>query len=110
MAIVTRYHPAEAADRAAAEFRKVFSEKKAPEAMQDVVLTSADLADGGIWIVALVVKAGFASSNGEARRLVTQGAVSIAGEKITDPQARVSPGGGQILKVGKRRFGRLVVE
>ena len=109
-AIVTRYHPAESADRAAAEFRKVFSEKKAPEAMPDVVLTAADLADGGIWIVALVVKAGFASSNGEARRLVTQGAVSIAGEKITDPEAKVTPETGQILKVGKRRFGRLVVE
>jgi len=109
-AIVTRYHPAAAADRAAAEFRSVFSEKKTPDAMLDVRLTSEDLADGGIWIVALVVKAGFASSNGEARRLVAQGAVSIAGEKIKDPQAKVIPGGGQILKVGKRRFGRIVVE
>jgi tyrosyl-tRNA synthetase len=109
-AIVCRYHPEEAADAAAAEFRRVFAEKKTPEAMPDVVLEPGDLEGGAIWIVALVVKAEFAASNGEARRLVEQGAVSIAGEKVSDPKAQVAPETGQILKVGKRRFGRLVLK
>jgi len=106
-AIVRRYHPADAAERAAAEFRKVFSERRTPEEMTDVRLPARDLP---IWIVALIVRAGFAASNGEARRLAEQGAVSIAGAKITDPRATVTPRTGQILKVGKRRFGRIVVE
>jgi tyrosyl-tRNA synthetase len=58
--------------------------------------------------VKLVTLAGFASSNGEARRLVEQGAVSIDGEKVEDPAARVTLAGGETLRVGKRRFGRIV--
>ena len=109
-AIVSRYHTAAEADRAAEAFRRVFTEGRTPEEMPEVRLAAADLTDGRIWIVALVVKAGFADSNGEARRLVAQGAVSLDGEKVTDPQAEVEPETGQILRVGKRRFARIVVD
>ena len=45
-------------------------------------LTDADLTDGSIGILTLMVKAGLAASNGEARRLVVQGGVLVDGEKV----------------------------
>ena len=44
------------------------------------------------------------SSNGDAKRMVKQGAVKINDEKIDDPFISIDPGSGNILKVGKRRF------
>ena len=60
-------------------------------------------------IIELVVAAGFAKSNGEARRLIVQNAVSLDDERIADPNAQVCLKAGQVLKVGKRRFGRVVL-
>jgi tyrosyl-tRNA synthetase len=52
----------------------------------------------------LIAQIGFAQSNGEARRLIQQGGVTLDGHKITDPNARVTiPSEPIILKVGKRR-------
>jgi tyrosyl-tRNA synthetase len=47
---------------------------------------------------------GMASSNSEARRLVSQGGVSVDGRRITDVNELVTPGHGIVLKVGKRKF------
>ena len=60
-----------------------------------------------IGIVELITAAGFAKSNGEARRLTKQNAVSIDDVKITDVEATVPVQDGQILRVGKRRFGKI---
>ena len=66
--------------------------------------------DEPLWIVKVVRECGFASSNGEARRLVAQGAVSLNGEKITDVEAAVpNDGVERVLKVGKRRFAKVRV-
>jgi tyrosyl-tRNA synthetase len=107
--IVTIYHSAEAAASAQVEFERVFSRRELPQDMPAVEISEDDLQDGGIWIARLLVKAGMASSNSEARRLVQQGAVTIDGEKITDPQASVKPADGQVLRVGKLKFARLKV-
>jgi tyrosyl-tRNA synthetase len=64
--------------------------------------------DGEIGIIDLVVKAGFASSTSEARRLVQQGGVKINDEAVTDVKAVIAPADGMILKVGKRKFARIV--
>ena len=65
--------------------------------------------DDNIGIVDLVVKAGFASSTSEARRLISQNAVSIGGSRITDVKKNVFPdGNGKVLKVGKRKFCRVL--
>jgi tyrosyl-tRNA synthetase len=47
-------------------------------------------------------------SKGEARRMIKQGAVKLDGESITDIQATITPSGEQILKVGKRRFLKVI--
>ncbi len=60
-------------------------------------------------LLTLIREAGFASSNGEARRFVQQGAVSLGGEKVGDAQmdVPVPEGEGIVMQVGKRRFVRL---
>jgi tyrosyl-tRNA synthetase len=101
-ALVARYHGEEAGAAAADRFRKVFSEKQVPEAMPDLAIAEEELA-----IIDLVVKAGFAKSRGEARRLVEQGGVTIDGGKVTDIGAKVKITGGAVLRVGKLGFARL---
>jgi tyrosyl-tRNA synthetase len=64
--------------------------------------------NGDTGLIDLVVKAGFAASTSEARRLVQQGGVRINDEQISDVKAVVTPADGMILKVGKRKFARIV--
>ncbi len=108
--IVARYH-GEAAARAAEEhFDKLFRQHEQPDDMPDVVITREDLKDGKLWIAKLIVKAGFAKSNGEARRLVAQGGVVLDGQKVRDPSWDFEPQSGAVLQVGKRRFAALRVQ
>lgn len=100
--IVTQYHSAEAADAAAAEFDRVFAAKQNPTDMPEISVPA-----GEINIVDLIVAADFAPSKNEARRLVQQNAVTLDDEKITDINASVNAKPGAVLKVGKRRFGKI---
>ncbi len=102
--IVTQFHGPAAADEAAAEFDRIFSQKQVPNDMPEVKAPAAKMN-----IVALIMAAGFAKSNSEARRLVEQAAVSIDDAKITDFKADVDLQSGQVLQVGKRRFGKIVL-
>ncbi len=105
--IVAIYHSEDDAKSAQAEFERVFSHREVPTDMPEILITSDKLKDGSIWIVRLVTLAGFASTNSEARRLVEQGAVTIDGEEIRDVNAEITPKDGQILKVGKLKFGKI---
>jgi tyrosyl-tRNA synthetase len=102
--IVGLYHGQAAAAEAAEEFDRVFAQRNAPTDMEEIRVACPTMG-----IVELVVAAGFAKSNGEARRLIVQNAVSLDDEKIADTNATVCLKGGQVLKVGKRRFGRIVL-
>jgi tyrosyl-tRNA synthetase len=108
-AIVARYRDAEAAERAAREFDRVFKERELPADMPEIMLPRNELKDGKIWIVKLLVLGGFAKTNGEARRLVAQGGVSLNDETFKDADAEVDVASGMVVKVGKRRFGRIGV-
>lgn len=88
--------------KASDEFARVFAKKDLPDEMPELEF------DEDIGLIELVVKAGFAPSNGEARRLIQQGGVRINDEQHTDVKAVVSPVDGMILKVGKRKFARIV--
>jgi tyrosyl-tRNA synthetase len=109
-AVVARYHGSEAAAEAAAGFRRVFAEGRLPDEITACAIPASDLSDGKLWIVKLVRAAGFAASNGEARRLVLQGAVSIGGVKVTDADTAVVLAGGEVLRVGKLHFARISVD
>ncbi|MFP4052530.1 MAG: tyrosine--tRNA ligase [Phycisphaerae bacterium] len=103
--IVTLYHNPEAAAAAEEHFDRVFAQGQDPDEMPEMPVLENPLG-----IVELVVSAGFAASNGEAKRLIKQNAVSLDHEKITDANTQVDVQTGQVLRVGKRRFGRLSVK
>jgi len=104
--IVTRYHSAKAAEMAEAEFDRVFQKKKLPDDIP-VHKVSWDKADE-VWLPKVLNDAGLVSSGSDGRRMIRQGAVSVDGEKITDPEYRLAKGGEKLVKVGKRRFAKLV--
>ena len=62
-----------------------------------------------IGLLNLMVVAKLAKSNGEARRLVKQGAVRINDEKISDECAEIIPEDGMIIRSGKRGFAKIVI-
>jgi len=105
-------HGEEEATKAQEGARALFSSGNAAQ-MPEVELTDADFEDGQIGILNLLVKAGLAPSNGEARRNVQQGGVSIDGNKVEDVRAQISKdsigGDGIVLKRGKKKFMKIVV-
>ncbi len=84
------------------------------EQMPAAVLTEADLKDGSIDILDLLVKSGLVSSRSEGRRAVEQGGVSVDGEKVADIRTLFAgedfAGDGKVLKRGKKNFKRVVME
>ncbi len=105
--IVALYHGQEAAEKAAEEFRRVFSQRQLPSEMPEVEIGPEDMKDGRIWIVRLVTKAGLASSNSEARRLIRQGGVYLNDERVSDENAEIEVRDGDVVRVGRRRFARV---
>lgn len=108
--IVGYYHGADAASSARTEWEKRHSSREMPdEDTIPLVPVPADQfkEDGSIWLPRLLVLAGLAPSNREARRLVDQGGVSVDGQKVTDPDAEVNPREGCVLQVGRRKFARV---
>ncbi len=108
--IVALYYDEAAAEKAEEEFKRVFRSRDVPEDMPDLAVPQDALEDGAIRITALVVLAGFASSNRESRQLVQQGAVSIDSERVSDPMVPITLAESSVLKVGKRRFARITLE
>ena len=105
-------HGEEEANKAQSAAKAIFAGGGSHENMPSTTLTEDDLTDGEIGILDMMVKASLAASKGEARRLVTQGGVSLDDEKITDPQYRVTAESlkkGVVLKKGKKVFHRFTV-
>ncbi len=99
--ITAFFYGDEVAEREKEEFLRVFSKGEIPS---DVPVVKARK---GERFVDLLVRIGAAPSKSEAKRLMSQGAVKLDGEKITDIGATVEDGG--VLKVGKRKFYRIEV-
>lgn len=102
--IVKMYHSENAAIEAEAEFDKIFIRKEVPDEIPEIILNKGETEIG---ILELLVKVNFASSKGEARRLVVQGGVTIDGNKVDDISANITLNKELILKVGKRKFIKL---
>ena len=104
--LVRMYHSQNAADDAEKEFDKIFIKKEVPD---EIPAYRFEHSTDAINILDLITTVNLAGSKGEARRLVSQGGVSIDGNKITDITANISITGEQILKVGKRKFIKLKI-
>lgn len=102
--LVTMYHNADAARTAEEEFDRIFINKGLPDELPEFKIDAAK----EINILELIVLVNFAPSKGEARRLVLQGGVSIDSERINDPLQKIKIKQGMILKVGKRKFIKLI--
>lgn len=106
-------HGDEEAEKAQEGARALFAGGSAAQ-MPEVCLEDADFEDGSIGILNLLVKAGLAPSNGEARRNVQQGGVSIDGEKVDDARMQIAKeqigADGIVLKRGKKKFMRITVK
>ncbi len=105
--LAARFHGEAAAAAASEEFARVFSKSELPEDIPELTLSAGDLENGTIGILSIMVKGGLASSNSEARRLITQGAVKINDEKVADPKHFLTPADGMIIRSGKRGFLRI---
>jgi tyrosyl-tRNA synthetase len=106
--IVARFHGAAAAEQAQADFIARFAQKTLPTALPLQVLVASD--PSGEPLVAALKAAGLVSSNSEGVRKLTEGAVRIDGEKVSDRQHRLPVGSEHILQLGPRRFARVKIE
>ncbi len=105
--IITGFHSAEAARAAHEHFERVFSQHRVPD---DIPVARLALHEEHL-LVKVLKDAGVAASNGEARRLISQGAVEMDGERVSDPEFRLkaTEKGDRVFKVGKRKFLRVVL-
>ena len=101
-AVVELYYDGKTATQAENHFNTVVVGKGIPDDIPEFSLSSEDL------IVNVIFDAGLLQSKGEARRMIKQGAVKLDGESVTNIQATISLKSEQILKVGKRRFLKVI--
>ena len=104
-ATVSTFYDKATARAAAAEFDKVFAQGQLPDEIPDVPIAST-----AITVKQLLLLCKLAETGGEAKRMVSQGAVTIAGNKTNDPNMEISPTDGMVIKVGKRKFAKLIVK
>jgi tyrosyl-tRNA synthetase len=98
--IVTDFHSAADAGRAAEEFNRVVRRKEIPAEVPEVALPEGVLKDGGIRVDKLLARVGLAESVSDATRKIKAGAVEINGERIKE--LSIAANGGELLiQVGK---------
>lgn len=107
--LVRQYHGEEAARMAEEKFDLVFRKGDIPDDIPEIEISSKDLVNGRIWAYKLVASLGLAQSNSEAKRLISQGAVRIGDERVDDPELDVAVRNGMVVRVGKRKFARVII-
>jgi tyrosyl-tRNA synthetase len=105
--IVDRFHGEGAGQQAREGFEAQFAKKEVPDDVPEATMAAED---GSLWIIKALTQNGLTTSNGEAIRMVRQNALSIDGEKITDKDYQLKPGGPYLIKLGKRKFLNLSIE
>jgi tyrosyl-tRNA synthetase len=106
--IISDYHDGSTALRAKEEFGRIFRKGQIPD---DIETHEIAVSPDRPRLPKLLAKLGLAPSVAEGTRLVSSGAVSVDGERVTDVrwEADISSPREYVLKVGKRRFLRLAV-
>jgi len=104
--IVTRFHGANAAQQALADFEARFQKGALPEDMPEISLIATG---GGIAVPLLLKQAGLVVSTSDAIRQIAGGGVRLDGERVADKAMVVSSGATVVAQVGKRRFARVTI-
>ncbi|NVM03415.1 MAG: tyrosine--tRNA ligase [Candidatus Helarchaeota archaeon] len=102
--IVSLYHGKSEAVKAEEEFDKIFVKKQTPTEMDEFRIDRNEK----IWIVKLLTLTNMCKSSSEAKRLIKQGGVTINGSRVNDPEIDIEFNKEAILKVGKRKFLKVV--
>ena len=99
--IVERFYSVKEALRAAQEFEKIFAKKEKPSEIEEFKMV---VASGEASLVDVLTASGLAPSKTQARQLISQNAVRLDDERISDVEKRLTKGRSYLLQVGKRRF------
>ena len=99
-------HGREEAEKCLAAAKQLFGGGGAAEDMPETVIPAGEIGDG-INILDLLVRTSLCPSKSEARRLVTQGGVSVDDVKVTDPNGVIAVDGSIIIKKGKKVYHRV---
>jgi len=105
--LTSRFYGKEGSARAEESFEQVFKHHGTPENIPELILQKAD---GEVWLPKLLVEASLTKSTSEARRLIKQQAVTLDGEKVLDTEFSVQPDQDVLIKVGKRRFAKVLFQ
>jgi tyrosyl-tRNA synthetase len=100
--LVSLYHDKDAALTAEKEFDVLFIQKDEPDDMPEYKLAESEK------LIGIMVKNGMVASNGEGKRMISQGGVRLDKEKVDDIHSTIEPGKNVVLKVGKRKFLRII--
>ena len=100
--LVSLYHDNDAALTAEKEFDALFIQKDEPDDMPEYRLAESEK------LIGIMVKNGMVASNGEGKRMISQGGVRLDKEKVDDIHSTIEPGKNVVLKVGKRKFLRII--
>ncbi|MCD6238243.1 MAG: tyrosine--tRNA ligase [Thermotogae bacterium] len=100
--ITTFFHGEGEAAKAEQEFRQIFSERGIPSSMPKVYVDEDTMP-----LLSLIKQIQKDKSNSELKRLITQGAISVDGKKVTDIFAPITIENGMIVRIGKRKFVRI---
>jgi tyrosyl-tRNA synthetase len=101
--LIRTFYSAQDADAAEEEFKRVFAKGLVPDDMPEV-----RVADSSVLLLGLLVDQHMVPSKKEGQRLIQAGAVSVDGEKISDFRYEMSVSGERVVKVGKRKFLKVV--
>jgi len=102
--VAQRFHGPGAGEAAEAHFDRLFKDRAAPDEVPEITVAA-----GAVHIPALLVDALGVASRSEARRMLTQGGVSVDGEVLGDLDVDASALDGRIVRAGKKRFVRVRV-
>ncbi len=105
--IITRFHSKEAAEEAHENFDKMFRDKEVPE---DIETEKRRKSEIGSWLPKLLANFGMVSSTSEGKRMIQQGGVHINGVKVNSEEILLEGIDELIIKVGKRKFKKIVLE
>ncbi len=105
--IVDIWYGAGAGAGAEAAFEQVFVEGELPDQIPETPISPEDAPAGRIRLIKLLMITGLAESTRDARRLISQGGVSVDGARFHDIDADVSVREGLVVRVGRRRFARV---
>ncbi|MBU0481783.1 MAG: tyrosine--tRNA ligase [Proteobacteria bacterium] len=103
--LTARFYDDAAAVMAEDHFEKVFKQHDIPDEIEEF---SCPAGGAAVWLPKLLADAGMVKGTGEGRRMIQQNAVSVDGEKINDTEFQLKAEGEVLLRVGKRRFCKVV--